>query len=502
MPRVEREKPLTPALSPEYRGEGEEAREPSEAERREAARLTRQSVQLIGQKKWDRAEAVIGQALSLDPTDPVNLYNLACVRARLGKADAAVETLEKAAEAGFTDFVLIGRDPDLDPLRKLPRFQALVARKDEWQRRAAENVVEALRRRFGEDYLYEADFEQKLIFATNVDAQTLEELKQSLKAQAQSQGKELFAHKPDAFVTVVVPSAADYRKLIRVHNVGGAYFDGSKTLIAQRLGEVMRHEFTHALHAADRAPLGQDHAAWFVEGLGVIYETAAMEGDELMPSAQNPRYAVAQAAARRRSLVPLDKLLRMSPQEFLNRPNLTYPQSGVLVFYLRERGVLRKFYDAYKEGFDADPTGGKALEAATGQTLEELEADWVRWLLERDANQDTIDPRRGAAWFLGVRLAPAEGDKGLEVVGLMGTAPAAAPEGDEPEQQRLRVGDVIVAINGRRVNDYAGIRPAVGAYAPGKEVTVRVRRGEQEVDVPVKMTRPVRPAPARPNGGV
>jgi hypothetical protein len=453
---------------------------PTDATRRRVSRLTRQSMRLVAQKKWDEAEAVLEEALSLAPGNPLNLYNLACVRARLGRPDAAMESLEQAAGGGFTDFALIARDPDLDPLRGLPRFKSLLAKKDDWQRRAAEAVVEALQRRFGEEYLYSVDVAQKLIFATNVDERTLDELKVALKSQALSQEKELFPHKPDAFVTIVVPSAADYRKLMRVRNVPGIYIDASKTLIALKLGEVMRHEFTHALHAADRAPLGQDHAPWVAEGLGVLYEWADLGDDAVVPRADNPRFAVAQLAARRRSLVPLDRLVGMAQGEFMSRPNLTYPQSGALMFYLRERGLLRKFYDDYKATYDADPTGAKALERASGQTLAELEAAWKQWLLDRSAD----DPRRGYSPFLDASVTPA--GQGLTV--------GAVRQAGAGEAAGLKAGDVIVSINGTPVRDYAGIRTAVGPYAPGKAVALKVRREGKDVDLSLKLAR--RPGPA------
>jgi hypothetical protein len=443
---------------------------------------------LIGQKKWDHAEAAIEEALSLVPGDPVNLYNLACVRARLGRPDPAIDALEQAAAAGFTDFVLIGRDNDLDTLRNLPRYMAFLAKRDEWQRRAAEAVLEALRQRFGEDYLYAVDSEQKLIFATNVDEKTLDTLKTVLKTQARSQEKELFDHKPDAFVTVVVPSPADYRKLMRLRNVPGMYVDASKTLIALKLGEVMRHEFTHALHAADRGPLGQDHAPWVSEGLGVLYEWADVSEQAVTPRADNPRFAVAQSAARRKSLIPLDRLVAMGQAEFMSRPNLTYPQSGALMYYLRERGVLRRFYESYKKTFDADPTGAKALEQASGIKLGELEAAWKQWLLDRGAERVADDPRRGYSPFLAASLVPT--DAGLAVKALLnGGAGAAAG---------LSVGDVVVSINNRPIHDFSSIRRAVGAYSPGKVVSVRVLRNGEELDLGLKLGRP-QPAPATPN---
>jgi predicted metalloprotease with PDZ domain len=177
----------------------------------------------------------------------------------------------------------------------------------------------------------------------------------------------------------------------------------------------------------------------------------------------------------------------MSPGEFLKRPNLTYCQSGALMVFLRERGWLRDFYDAYKATFDADPTGRIALEKTSGMPLEEMEDAWVKWLTDRPAT-----PFFGApALFLGARLAPGEG--GLTVIALAPNGPLA-DAGVEPR-------DVILSLDGRPLPDYASLRPALGSYAPGKTITLRVRRAGSERDVKVTLAHlggaPRRLAPRR-----
>jgi hypothetical protein len=442
-----------------------------------AADLTRRAIRLIRDRDWKGAEAVLDEALRLAPQVPINLYNLACVRAQLGDGEAAVEALERAAAAGFGDFALLGRDPDLDPVRGLPRYKALIDHKDDWQRRAAERVLARLRDRLGEGYAYDVDDEHRLVYAASPEVTSLAELKDALQTQWRGQRRDLFDRGPDAYVTVVVPSAADYHRIMRYHNVGGAYFDATKTLVAQRSGTGMRHEFTHALHAADRAPLGQEHAPWVAEGLGVLYESADVEsergGDVLVPLADNARLPAAAAAARRRSLVPLSALLAMSPGEFMKRPNLTYAQAGAVMLYLRERGWLRTFYDTYKRTYDADRTGRVALEKVSGTDLPAFEAAWTKWLLDRPP----APLAGGAALFLGAQVAPGGG--GMSVVVVPPNGPAAAA-GIEPR-------DVILSINGKPVKDYASLRPAIGSYTPGKELTLRVRRGGREFDATVKL---------------
>ncbi|MFQ5816993.1 MAG: protein kinase [Terriglobia bacterium] len=68
------------------------------------------------------------QALAMDPEDPGVLYNVACVYALLGKAEEAIDCLEKSITSGMGQKEWIEHDSDLASLRSHPRFQALLAR--------------------------------------------------------------------------------------------------------------------------------------------------------------------------------------------------------------------------------------------------------------------------------------------------------------------------------------------------------------------------------------
>lgn len=56
------------------------------------------------------------------------LYNAACVYARLSKTEEAIDSLERAVKNGFGRREWIEQDPDLNPIRDDPRFQALLGR--------------------------------------------------------------------------------------------------------------------------------------------------------------------------------------------------------------------------------------------------------------------------------------------------------------------------------------------------------------------------------------
>lgn len=62
------------------------------------------------------------------PQEPMTLYGVACNFAMLGRPDKAVSCLERALLFGTLPKSWLENDPDLDPLRGRPRFQAFLAR--------------------------------------------------------------------------------------------------------------------------------------------------------------------------------------------------------------------------------------------------------------------------------------------------------------------------------------------------------------------------------------
>jgi serine/threonine protein kinase/Flp pilus assembly protein TadD len=70
------------------------------------------------------------RALRLEPHEAMLLYNVACIRALAGELDGALDVLERALEAGMSHRNWIEHDSNLDALRGLPRFQAIVSKLD------------------------------------------------------------------------------------------------------------------------------------------------------------------------------------------------------------------------------------------------------------------------------------------------------------------------------------------------------------------------------------
>ncbi|MDB5319269.1 MAG: Tetratricopeptide 2 repeat protein [Phycisphaerales bacterium] len=462
-------RPAAPATKP--------APTPEEQKRLAAQQLTRRSVDLLRQKKYALAEAILVEALVIDPDHATNIYNMACLKALTDRPTDAIAYLERAANAGFTDFIHIEQDPDLNSLRQLPRYKALIANKDLYQKKDADRAVASLRRQLGDKYLFDVDYNTKLIFAADIDAQSLAAVKKWLTMQAKSQWEQLFSHKPDQYVAIVLPSAADYHKIItRIidkRGVEGIYIHSARMLIAGRLGQVMTHEFTHALHAGDLDPLGQEHPIWIVEGLASLFESGQFEGEKLVPR-DNYRLWHLRIAYRTGKLIPLERLFTWKQAQFVAQANLGYGEASSVMLYLYEHDLLRKFYDTYKTNFEKDPTGRLTLEQVTGMPLKEFEKAWQTWMYQRTPPATDI-----AVLGPTIGMYFVQENDGLKVDRIVGKGPA--------DTAGVKMGDVVVGLNDLDVRDPNSLTPLLKEFKAGDSVMFKIRRGEEYVTLPLTL---------------
>ena len=66
--------------------------------------------------------------VKLKPDDPLVHYNLACSYSLLKKSNLCLEALKKAIRLGYQDFAFMEEDPDLEFIRRDPRYRKLLSR--------------------------------------------------------------------------------------------------------------------------------------------------------------------------------------------------------------------------------------------------------------------------------------------------------------------------------------------------------------------------------------
>lgn len=442
------------------------------AQQKRVVDLFTQLKPLFDNKQYAAAKPLLDELMKLQPDNAEHWYNLACVQSRLGEKAAAVKNLEIAADKGWVGFIYLERDEDLSNIRNEKGYRALLARRDELQKQRAQKINDSLTKEFGPDCRHYIDDEHRLVFATTIDQRTLDELRTTLTAYADALGKELFTHKPERYVTVVIP------KVWRDPLIGGLYNDANAVLTAKGFGGTIIHEFVHALHHGDIATYGQDHPIWVKEGLATLFEDSDLVAGQAEPE-HNHRLNFILSRAKVNRQLPWEKFMAQTQADFMRWPNYNYGQARYMFYYLHEQGQLGTWYRHYLATFAEDPTGGLAWEKTFHKKVPAIEKDWVAWLLTLSELPQRI--QEGEA-TLGFYVTPS--NNGLVIAQVQPTGGAA--------KAGLKAKDVVVRIDSARIDAPADILKALNGRKVGDKLRIEYRRGTEYQQVLVELT----PAPS------
>jgi hypothetical protein len=97
-----------------------------EGETQDPFELERIGLAAANANELDRARTFFERAWKVGEL-PTAAYNLACLEARRGRADAAFADLDRAIAAGFDDGSSLEKDPDLAPLRGKPKWASILS---------------------------------------------------------------------------------------------------------------------------------------------------------------------------------------------------------------------------------------------------------------------------------------------------------------------------------------------------------------------------------------
>ena len=443
---------------------------------------------LLAQRQWAEARDAYGVALESHPNDVDSRYGLAIALAQSGDADGAVETLVRAIGAGFVDFHRLERDSRWDPIRGRREFRAILAGwRDLLDARADTNEA-ALRRLFGAGHRVSRDQRLRLIYSSAWRPESFELARHELDSVAAWAFVTLFDEPapddphPDPWVSVILPTPEKFTAMMMTlgigANVGGIYDQDRLQLIGRDIGPSLRHEFLHVLHWRLLTRTGQRHPDWIMEGLGALVED--MDPDPETPGAVRPalswRTNIAKQLLDIGRLVSIRDLAEMDRETFRGRrPNANYAQARAVMLFLDQRGDLGPFFRRYVEQYDTDQTGLTALLSTLGLDAAGFDAAFRAWLADLPEAPEEILPGMAS---LGVTVGAGRGD---------GPVIEAIPHGSPARAAGLRLGDAILAIDGRGTRTLIDLVRILAQQKPGQTVTVTARRGRRVLDVRVTL---------------
>ena len=141
-------------------------------------------------------------------------------------------------------------------------------------------------------------------------------------------------------------------------------------------GGTLVHEVVHPFIAASFPSV----PAWFNEGLASLYEAVREQHGQLW-GLPNWRLAGLQRDIRAGKLRSFAAMTSDSDARFYASSS-GYAQARYLCLYLQEKGLLHRFYDQFRAGVTADPTGYKTLVRVLGSPdMPRFEKQWQDWVL-------------------------------------------------------------------------------------------------------------------------
>lgn len=208
----------------------------------------------------------------------------------------------------------------------------------------------------------------------------------TILAAARCLQTQFFKAKPTEPVLILLfESAEPYKRLAKKwfndHDVPYYGFFRHDNIMLMNVGTgtgTLVHELTHALIKPDFPNV----PSWFNEGFASLFEQCSLGQDDTIKGHENWRLAGLQKAIKAEKLRPFSELIQ--DKQFYNAQltGVNYAQARYLMFYLQEKGLLKTYYQSFRDNAKEDPTGLDTLKKLIApQSLEDFETQWRKWVL-------------------------------------------------------------------------------------------------------------------------
>ncbi len=144
-------------------------------------------------------------------------------------------------------------------------------------------------------------------------------------------------------------------------------------------GGTLVHEIVHPFVEANFP----NCPAWFNEGLGSLYEQCG-DNEGRIWGYTNWRLAGLQRAITKKTVPTFKTLCSTTTGEFYFKDKGTnYAQARYLLYYLQQKGLLKKYYDQFHKNQKDDPTGYKTLQAVLGvDDMTAFQKEWEQYVMK------------------------------------------------------------------------------------------------------------------------
>lgn len=143
-------------------------------------------------------------------------------------------------------------------------------------------------------------------------------------------------------------------------------------------GGTLVHEIVHPFMETNFP----DCPSWFNEGLASLYEQCG-DRDGRIWGQTNWRLRRLQEAIVDEQVPSFETLCKTTTSEFYNEdPGTNYAQARYLCYYLQEKGLLRKYYHAFRKTAEKDASGFAELSKILDESdMDEFKDEWQKFVL-------------------------------------------------------------------------------------------------------------------------